>query len=78
MPEFLSVGDACREVARLRGVAISPRVLTELTYRRALGFDPPLIGGRRMFPASVMPSLLAELERRGYIAPAETAVHNAS
>jgi hypothetical protein len=77
MPEFLSVGDACREVARLRGVNISPRTLTELTYRRALGFETPLIGGRRMFPASAMPKLLVELERRGYLAPAETAVQHA-
>jgi hypothetical protein len=78
MPELLSVGDAVREVARLRGVVISPRTLTELVYRRALGFDCPLIGGRRMLPAGSMPDLLTVLEERGYLTPAETGVQHAS
>jgi hypothetical protein len=77
MVEFLSVGDACREVARLRGVDISPRKLTELVYRRALKCETPLIGGRRMIPAKSLPDLLVVLEERGYIAPAGQAVQHA-
>ena len=78
MPEFLSVGDACREVARLRGVTLSPRKLTELVYRRALSFECPLVGGRRMIPAGSMPDLLAALESRGYLARAESGVARGS
>jgi hypothetical protein len=69
MVDYLSVGDACREVARLRGVTLSPRTLTELLYRRALSFETPLIGGRRMIPAAALPELLKTLEERGYLAP---------
>ena len=69
MVEFLSVGDACREIARLKGVTISPRTVTELVYRRVLSFETPLIGGRRMIPAAALPELLKTLEERGYLAP---------
>lgn len=68
MPEFLSVGDACREVARLRGVTVSPRVVTELLYRRALNCETPLVGGRRMIPTSALPELLDAMQQRGYLA----------
>jgi hypothetical protein len=77
MPEFLSVGDACREVARLRGVDISPRKLTELVYRRALSCETPLIGGRRMIPAESLPELIQTLEQRGYLTPERQAVASA-
>lgn len=81
MAEFLSVGDACREVARLRGVTLSPRKLTELVYRGALSVETPLIGGRRLIPAAAMPELLQTLEQRGYLAGGKSprkAVANAS
>lgn len=81
MAEFLSVGDAVREVARLKGVTISPRTLTELVYRRALNVETPLIGGRRLIPAAAMPELLEALEQRGYLdggKSAGKAVANAS
>lgn len=77
MAELLSVGDAVREVARLRGVTLSPRTLTELVYRRALGFDCPLIGGRRMIPSGSMPDLIEALESRGYLAHSESGVRHA-
>jgi hypothetical protein len=73
MPEFLSVGDTVREVARLRGVTISPRILTELAYRRALPCDTLLVGGRRLIPSSAMPEVIDALERRGYFAAGPTA-----
>ena len=74
MPDFLSVSDAVREVARLRGVAISPRLLTDLIYKGAFGFDCPMVVGRRVIHAKHMNALLSTLEERGYIAPAGQAV----
>lgn len=67
MSEFLSVGDVCREVARLKGATISPRTVTELVYRRALTCETPLVGGRWMIPTSALPELFDALQQRGYL-----------
>lgn len=78
MQEFFSVSDAVREVARLRGVIVSPRLITDLIYKGAFGFDCPMVGGRRLIHVSHMSDLLLTLEERGYLTPAETAVQYAS
>lgn len=66
-PSLLSVGDACAYIKGLRGVDINPRRITEMTYRRSLPFECPLIGGRRMIPAANLGELVTHLEERGVL-----------
>jgi hypothetical protein len=77
MPDFLSVSDAVREVARLRGVTISPRLLTDLIYKGAFEFECPMVVGRRAIHARHMDALLSTLEQRGYLTPERRAVASA-
>jgi hypothetical protein len=54
------------EVARRTGVA--PRALSDLFYQRVLSDETcPVVGGRRLIPASYLPVIDAALRTRGLL-----------
>ena len=61
MPDFLSVGQAARELG-----GADPRHITALFYQRQLRDDLcPLAGGRRLIPRDYLPYVAAALKRAG-------------
>lgn len=63
---FLSVGDAAREIAAEFGVALNPKVLSDLIYQGHVNAACcPLIGGRRMISRDYMPWVVSALRRVG-------------
>jgi hypothetical protein len=71
---LITVGQAASEIRRERGGRVTPRILTDLLYRRILSEDRcPLVGARRMIPRDYIAEVTAVLEARGYIPSAEVA-----
>lgn len=64
---MLSVSEASAYVKGLRGVTVSPRLLTDLIYKGAFPFDCPMVGGRRIIEAGHLGDMVSVLEERGYV-----------
>jgi hypothetical protein len=62
---FITVSEVARVLAMEMGVAVRPRDISDLFYRRdvpeSLG---PLVGGRRLIDSTDLPGIRAALERR--------------
>lgn len=55
MHDFLSVGDAAKELAAQCGRHVNPRVLTEMIYRGDVDQQRcPLVAGRRLIPRDLL------------------------
>jgi hypothetical protein len=68
MDKRYTVSDAARELTVHEGVVVSPKVLTDLYYRRVLDdVYCPIVGGRRLIPADYLPVLARVLRSRGLL-----------
>ena len=66
MYEFSTVSEIAKELERRHGVAVSPKIISDLIYQRILAADKcPILCGRRMIPLDLMPEIEAKLRERG-------------
>jgi hypothetical protein len=66
MTGYFSVSDAANELGRRHGISVSPRTLSDLIYQRLLPVGRcPIVGGRRLIPADLLPAIEAKLRERG-------------
>jgi hypothetical protein len=63
-----TVSEAARQLTDRCGAVISPKVITELFYRRVLDDAAcPIVGGRRLIPGDYVRVIERALRSRGYI-----------
>lgn len=68
MSEHTTVGDLARELSARTGGDISPRVISDLFYTRALSDEHcPILGGRRLIPRGYIPEIERALRERGVL-----------
>jgi hypothetical protein len=68
MNERLTVTEAAEVLTEQAGCSISPRMISDLLYRRILDTARcPIIGDRRMIPPDYLPELLSVLRERGFV-----------
>ena len=73
MPDLIIVSEAARRLSQDLGVLVRPRDISTLFYHRELRDDLcPIVGGRRLIPASYLEQIEWALRRRGKL-PAEVA-----
>jgi hypothetical protein len=68
MSDLLTVSDVARALSQELGVAVGPRDISDLFYKRLLRDDLcPIVGGRRLIPRGYLPEILETLRSRGAI-----------
>jgi hypothetical protein len=69
-----TVSEAARQLTHSCGAVISPKVISDLFYRRILDDTAcPIVGGRRLIPGDYVPVIERALRHRGYIGQADAA-----
>ena len=70
MNERLTVTEATQALSEQAACSISPRLISDLLYRRILDTARcPIVGDRRMIPRDYLPTVLDVLRRRGLVPP---------
>jgi hypothetical protein len=68
MTRYFTVSDVSNELEQRYGVAVPPRILSDLIYQRLLPVNRcPIVGGRRLIPLDLLPAIEAKLRERGNI-----------
>ena len=70
MPDFATVSEVARQLEAEHGCPISPRVISDLFYRRELRDDLcPIVGGRRLIPRDYVCEIERALRQHHLIRP---------
>jgi hypothetical protein len=70
MAEHITVSEAARELA------VAPRLISDLFYRRLLDdAAAPIVGGRRIIPRTYLDNIRAVLSQAGHLPEAEAVAH---
>ena len=72
MDDHLTIAESSRAISAQAGCEVSPRILSDLFYRRILDVERcPICGDRRLIPRDYLPEILAVLRERGLIVSKE-------
>jgi hypothetical protein len=67
MQDVMTVGDVAQVLCSEHGADVTPRQVSDLLYRREIPIERcPIVGGRRLIPREMVPTILAALRRRGH------------